>query len=127
MAQQLGFAIEIIAPDEHRENLDRMAAWKANAIRRAEEVARRIAIEEAKAAAEKAEAEAKAKALAERREAMEEIRRIDAAAAARRKPRRCLSCDSYFNSDGPSNRMCSSCRYQAGLSGFTEFSTAISF
>ena len=34
------------------------------------------------------------------------------ARAARRQPRRCLTCETTFISDGPHNRMCVACRQQ---------------
>lgn len=125
--EQVMLTPAIIIPDEHQANLARMAEWKANAVKRAEEAARRAEEAARLAAIEAAEAEAAAKALAERKEAEEEVGRISTAAASRRKPRRCLCCSKTFPSHGPGNRMCSDCRYQAGLSGFTEFSTSISF
>ena len=125
--EQVMLTPAIIIPDEHQANLARMAEWKANAIKRAEEAARRAEEASRVAAMEAAEAEAKAKRLAERLEAEEEIRRISAAVASRQKLRRCLSCDSQFNSHGPGNRICSGCKAQDMWRGPVEFSTSISF
>jgi hypothetical protein len=46
---------------------------------------------------------------------------------AQRKARRCLSCDDYFASTGPGNRICLPCKSLDGWTSPAEFSVCASF